>query len=448
MSLNFSTKFKCAGCGEDIYSQGTLRVRCAECHDLDLCMDCFSSQVELGSHKSNHNYMFYDHGDFSPINNDWSAKELGQLLEGLEQFGYGNWNDISRSVETKGPNECRDTVINLFVDGPVGLHTWNEKKRGSATDHTNRNPLLPPPQAHSVPSDLSLTELIMLGFMPKRDDFEVEFDNEAESLVSGLHGMGSTAKGEEDDEVETALNVCHIDMYKSKMRERERRKQVARDHGLVQQFFKENAISTTGLSTKPVNSKNKKKDAKADFTEKLKIVAEFQGVKEHKDFVASMTKERDLKSRIKELNRYRKNGITSLSEADEYESQRIKRNKRKAERKKLLESGGGVADSTARDSDLSSQESLSNKSNIDLDRVGSIIGLPGYDQLSPNEKRLCTSLRLVPNLYISYKTCLLRDHLQKKKGLIPKPVHPQGLDKLHRKKIFNFLLHSGWISAY
>ena len=48
-----------------------------------------------------------------------------------------------------------------------------------------------------------------------------------------------------------------------------------------------------------MNSKNKRKDAKADFTEKLKIVAEFQGVKEHKDFVASMTKERDLKSRIK-----------------------------------------------------------------------------------------------------------------------------------------------------
>ena len=84
----------------------------------------------------------------------------------------------------------------------------------------------------------------------------------------------------------------------------------------------------------------------------------------------------------------------------------------------------------------------------DLDNVTSILGLPGYEVLSHNERRLCTSLRLHPSLYISYKTCLLRDHLQKKKGLIPKPVHPQGLDKLHRKKIFNFLLHSGWISAY
>ena len=55
-----------------------------------------------------------------------------------------------------------------------------------------------------------------------------------------------------------------------------------------------------------------------------------------------------------------------------------------------------------------------------------------HQVLSTNEKRLCTSLRLHPRLYISYKTCLLRDHLSKKKGQIPKPVHPSGLDKLHR----------------
>lgn len=444
MSINFSSKYRCAGCGQDIYSQATLRVRCAECLDLDLCLECFASQVEVGSHKNDHAYRFFDHGDFSPLNNDWSAKENLQLLDGLEQFGYGNWNDISRYVETKGPSECRDAVINLFVEGPVGHHTWNEKKRGSATDHTNRNPLLPPPQAHTIPADLSLTELIVLGFMPKRDDFEVEFENDAEMLVSSLL-MGSNAKGEEDEEVETALKLSHIDIYKIKMRERERRKQVARDHGLVQQFFKENPISSTGLNTKPVSTKNKRKDPKTDFTERLKIVAEFQGVKEHKDFMASMIKEKDLKSRIKELSRYRKNGINSLSEAEDYESQRIKRNKRKADRKKLVESG-------ATDNSISRQEKEADKETasvvVDLDRVTSIVGLPGYSQLSANEKKLCTSLRLVPNLYISYKTCLLRDHLQKKKGQIPKPVHPQGLDKLHRKKIFNFLLHSGWISAY
>ena len=51
----------------------------------------------------------------------------------------------------------------------------------------------------------------------------------------------------------------------------------------------------------------------------------------------------------------------------------------------------------------------------DLDNVTSILGLPGYEVLSHIERQLCTSLRLHPSLYISYKTCLLRDHLQKKK---------------------------------
>ena len=41
-------------------------------------------------------FRFMDNGDFSPLSNSWTAKEFVQLLDGLEQFGYGNWNDVSR----------------------------------------------------------------------------------------------------------------------------------------------------------------------------------------------------------------------------------------------------------------------------------------------------------------------------------------------------------------
>ena len=70
----------------------------------------------------------------------------------------------------------------------------------------------------------------------------------------------------------------------------------------------------------------------------------------------------------------------------------------------------------------------------DLDNVTSILGLPGYEVLSHNERRLCTSLRLHPSLYISYKTCLLQQQISKKKNQSTKAVHPSGLDKLHRRK--------------
>ena len=66
-----------------------------------------------------------------------------------------------------------------------------------------------------------------------------------------------------------------------------------------------------------------------------------QGIEEHKKLIASVTKEKELKTRIKELirylrdtlylpkhyRRYRKNGIHQLSEAEQYEAQRVRRNK-------------------------------------------------------------------------------------------------------------------------
>ena len=248
-------------------------------------------------------------------------------------------------------------------------------------------------------------------------------------------------------------------MYQKKLQDRERRKQVSNELSLVENFFKENPYNAmTGKMTIP---KPKKKDSRQEVLEKFKFVTSIQSIDEYKKLMASVSKEKEIKYRIKELQRYRKNGINNLAEAESYEAERLKRNKKKAERKRAQESGGSLDSQTGEPGGPREE----NKS-VDLDNISTILNLPGYDVLSLNEKRLCTSLRLHPKLYISYKTCLLRDHLQKKKGQSPKPVssqgppifyyfhgifsqvHPSGLDKVHRRKIFNFLHNSGWISAY
>jgi len=436
MALNFNQNFRCASCGEDPYQSAPLRVSCAECPGgLELCLECVASRVEIGQHRNNHKYRLVDNGGLLLLGSSWTAKELVQLLDGLEQFGHGNWNDVARYVETKGPVECREAVNSLFVEGPIGASTYKEEQRGSAMDHTTT----PSAVADTSTGNLSLHEVILLGCMPARDDFEIEHCNEAEGLVAVIEANGG--KGDtEEDEVETLIKLAQVDMYKDKLKERERRKNTAKELGLLESFFKENPLNpTTGRLAAP---RPKKRDPRTEVFERLKVMSGVQGIEEYKKLVASITKEKELKSRIKELIRYRKNGIHQLNEAEQYEAQRIRRNKRKAERKRLLEGGetSGLGEEAV--------SPVKEENNQDLDGITSITGLPGCDVLSVNEKRLCTSLRLHPSLYISYKTCLLRDHLSKKKGQIPKPVHPSGLDKLHRKKIFNFLLHSGWISAY
>merc|ERR1719347_41446 len=430
-------KYECAGCGDDIHQTHLVRVQCVECKPVvTLCPDCFAAGVEVGQHKSYHGYKFMDNGDFSPLSNSWSAKEFVQLLDGLEQFGYGNWNDVSRYVETKPAGECRDTVNNIFVSGPIGSLTYKESARGTARDHTSHSSS--PHAPNTTPPGINIHHLLVLGFMPARDDFEMEFENEAEVLVSGIEAApGGTRLEPEEEELESNLKLAHVEMYQKKLKERERRKKVSNELSLVENFFKENPYNAmTGKMTIP---KPKKKDSKQELLDKFKFVTNIQSSEEYKKLMASVSKEKEIKYRIKELQRYRKNGINSLTEAESYEAERMKRNKKKSERKR-----GGHEEGQMQEQATVKEDAKT----VDLDNISSIVNLPGYDVLSLNEKRLCTSLRLHPKLYISYKTCLLRDHLQKKKGQSPKPVHPSGLDKVHRRKIFNFLLNSGWISAY
>ena len=126
----------------------------------------------------------------------------------------------------------------------MGKHTWKETERSKTKDHTQMNPLLPPSPPSEAPVNVKFGEAIVLGYFAKREDFEVEYDNECELLVSQLEddypssnsGAIKTNENSEDDELVKNLNVVHVEMYKAKLRERERRKRVSRDHNLISEF--------------------------------------------------------------------------------------------------------------------------------------------------------------------------------------------------------------------
>ena len=124
-------------------------------------------------------------------------------------------------------------------------HLWREEQRGRALDHTGGSSSLSPAVVKSEPAPaggaahLTSHESILLGYLPIRDDFEVEWDNEAESLVSHLIHQPPSSSGQaadDDDALEADLKAVHVEMYKSRLRQRERRKKVVRDHSLVSKF--------------------------------------------------------------------------------------------------------------------------------------------------------------------------------------------------------------------
>jgi len=74
--------------------------------------------------------------------------------------------------------------------------------------------------------------------------------------------------------------------------------------------------------------------------------------------------------------------------------------------------------------------------------------MPGFDLISENEKKLCNSMAMSPANYITIKTCIIKDYLNRCNGKdVGKFRYPGGMDKTHRRKIIGFLQDNLWIGA-
>ncbi|XP_070578338.1 transcriptional adapter 2-beta-like [Ptychodera flava] len=416
-------KYYCNYCQEDISG---IRVKCAECTDFDLCLQCFSGGAEMGIHKRGHRYQLIDNGNFSIYSGNWKANEELLMLDGIEQYGFGSWEEISDNVQTKTPAEVMEHYELMYLIGNIGKITLPSNFSTKVIDHTTPTdgPLSPSLTTPFTPVEMSLVEQQELGYMPFRDDFEREYDNDAETLVSNL------TVDLNDEDIDIALKLAHVDMFTRKLMERERRKRIAREYGLIQ------AATTTG--SKKMQTKKRYSKDEREFREKIRPFAQFLTSNEQDQLFENLQREKQLRVRIKELMRYRRHGITKMEECAEFESARHKREKRKENKKKMASSGSkrGVKEEKIREEKVN-----------DLNDFQDMKYSQGFNYLSEKEKKLCKSMGMKPARYVTIKTIVIKDHLLRRQGIPTKTRYPSNLDKAHRKRIINFLTNSGWISS-
>ncbi|KAJ8390270.1 hypothetical protein AAFF_G00108390 [Aldrovandia affinis] len=427
----------CVNCLADVTN---LRLRCTDCQDIELCPECFSAGAEIGNHRRWHGYQQVDGGRFTlwgpEAEGGWTSREEQSLLDAIEQYGFGNWEDMAAHVgASRTPQEVMDHYVSMYIHGNLGKACIPDSIPNRVTDHTcpSGGPLSPSLTTPLPPLDVSVAEQQQLGYMPLRDDYEIEYDQDAEKLISGL------SVNYDDDDVEIEMKRAHVDMYVRKLRERQRRKNIARDYNLVPAFLgkdkkekeKEKAAPGGGgaggaaapsvvASSSAVPAAPKRKITKEEREQRVKLRAlcQFMAHREFEEFFENMHKERTLRAKVRELQRYRRNGITKLDESAEYEAARHKREKRKENKSE-----------EGKDGEFSAIENLS-----------------GFELLSDREKVLCNSLNLSPTRYLTVKTIIIKDHLQKRQGIPSKSRLPSYLDKVLKKRILNFLTESGWIS--
>ncbi|KAL4660938.1 transcriptional adapter 2-beta [Arapaima gigas] len=467
----------CVNCLADVTN---LRLRCTDCQDIELCPECFSAGAEIGNHRRWHGYQQVDGGRFTlwgpEAEGGWTSREEQLLLDAIEQYGFGNWEDMAAHVgAARTPQEVMDHYVTMYIHGNLGKACIPDSIPNRVTDHTcpNGGPLSPSLTTPLPPLDISVAEQQQLGYMPLRDDYEIEYDQDAEKLISGL------SVNYDDDDVEIEMKRAHVDMYVRKLRERQRRKNIARDYNLVPAFLgkdkkdkeKEKPVlgsglsgavvggggaggaatasavplGTVGASCMPAIPKRKITKEEKEQRVKLRALCQFMAHKEFEEFFENMHKERVLRAKVRELQRYRRNGITKLDESAEYEAARHKREKRK-ENKSVAQSKRGSGTAAGAGGGASGGGTTSIKEEGKESEFSAIENLSGFELLSDREKVLCTSLNLSPMRYVTVKTIIIKDHLQKRQGIPAKSRLPSYLDKVLKKRILNFLTESGWIS--
>ena len=203
----------------------------------------------------------------------------------------------------------------------------------------------------------------ILGYMPLRGDFNIEYDNEAEKLLSEMEFF------EDDEDSEVKLKEDILKLYNTRLDERIKRKKFVIERGLLE-------------PKKPLkNDREKTKEEKEIFALMRPFMRFCEG-NEFAELVEGLIKEKALRRELDEMRLYKALGITKIEQIDKYLERRpVKSADQTAAQKKQALNKKKVQKKTA-----------TNKK---------------YVELSENEKKLCTDLRVAEEDYAELKEKIL-----------------------------------------
>lgn len=288
-------------------------------------MQCFAQGKYSGNHRPWHDYQIIEQHAYPIFEEDWGADEELLLIEGMKNFGCGNWQDIADHIGGRTKEEVAEHYTRVYLESEtypvpnlkrkfnIDPTEFAQKRRKRIEENrANAMKLAPPKQKPnaSVPSCHEVQ-----GYMPGRLEFETEYENDAEMTIKDM------MFDPEDNETEIELKLTILNIYNSRLTTRAERKRVMLEHGLLD-YRKNMAIE------------KKKTKEEREFFNKIKALARLMTAQDYQTFIANITTELHCRRRIAELQEYRRNGIRTFAMAAKYEND-------KAVRMNALNSNGG-----------------------------------------------------------------------------------------------------------
>jgi hypothetical protein len=240
------------------------------------------------------------HGVCLPV--DYSIDNLATTRETARLFPDPPVKDEQTREENISPSDLyRIPVVSGYERGQsverdvLPNHPMPSVQATTASSGTGRGRQVqsaPQPPATDLP-----------GYMPLREDFETEYENDAEQFLADME----FSPEDHPSEVELKLQVIRI--YNHKLEEREKRKRFVLDRGLVD--IKKHQQEEKKLSKE-----------ERELVAKLRPFARYQSAEEYDALVKGVLKAHRLRQQIEMYKVYREMGFTTLDDVVKYEAEK------------------------------------------------------------------------------------------------------------------------------
>ncbi|XBW35510.1 hypothetical protein QEN19_001083 [Hanseniaspora menglaensis] len=467
--MSQQNKFHCDICTSDCTNR--VRISCHECENYDLCVNCFAQGLYSGKHRPYHPYRVIETHTYPILCNDWGADEELSLVKGCQTFGIGSWQDIADFVGSRTKEEIKDHYETYYLNSnyyPLPDITKDEIKisqndfMDERRKRVERFAKLPIPQLRKPFSSVPSCHDIQ-GFMPARMDFEHEFEDDAENSIKEMTFSA------EDSKLNVELKLAVLDIYSQRLTTRQEKKRLIFRNELVE-YKKHVAID-----------KKRSKEVK-DLLNRLKAFARAMTPDDFKVFGNDLGEELDLRTRIDQLQEWRRNGITTMEAGAKYEKDKQQKQITLERYGNDLTGGTGTRQSHQRAASMAAQLSISDTTNSDSfnknanvkkedksdgldfvnDKEQTVNNIPAkklivttdfnhssdFQLLSKREQTICIQLKIAPKTYIALKEFIFRELLNKG-GLITSSDFSKlvGLDTLKAIRLYDFFCSQGWVES-
>lgn len=164
---------------------------------------------------------------------NWTAKEELVLLNGL--LDYGNFNAVAKQLRKRNAQEVKQHYDHYYLErnGSELLPTFSDNPRAE-----NIRPTIPyrfvlsnvenPPRY--APNSIGYHNIA--GYNAARSDFELKYDTNAEDLIANLN-YDAIEPDNPLSELLANLQCCIVQSYNRRLWERQKRKTIIRNHGLI-----------------------------------------------------------------------------------------------------------------------------------------------------------------------------------------------------------------------